>query len=42
MHGTAYKPQLIFYVDEKGINTGGSMPSNSVAVKGMAAQIVTS
>lgn len=38
MHGTAYKPQLIFYVDEKGINTCGSKPPNIVAAKGMAAQ----
>lgn len=41
-HGIADKPQLIFNVDEKGINTGGSKPPNIVAAKGIAAQVVTS
>lgn len=38
-HGLADKPQLIFNVDEKGINTCGSKPPNIVAAKGMAAQV---
>ncbi|XP_062613890.1 uncharacterized protein LOC134275640 [Saccostrea cucullata] len=41
-YGLGDKPQLIFNVDEKGINTGGSKPPNIVAAKGMAAQVVTS
>lgn len=41
-HGLTDKPQLIFNVDENGINTCGSTPPNIVAAKGMAAQVVTS
>ena len=41
-HGLRDKPQLIYNVDEKGINTGGSRPPNIVTVKGSAAQVVTS
>lgn len=40
-HGLADKPQLIFNVYEKGINTGRSKPPNIVAAKGIAAQVVT-
>ena len=41
-HGLRDKPQLIYNVDEKGINTGGSKSPNIVTVKGSAAQVVTS
>lgn len=41
-HALADKSLLACIVDEKGINTGGYKPTNSVATKGMEAQVVTS
>lgn len=41
-HELADKPQLIFNVDEKEINTGGSKSPNIVAAKGIVAEVVTS